>query len=96
MATISGDSINTPVWIIEALKSIQPSENGNPDLQVWYRILARGSGRTASAISVIESTLVRSWPIHEDSELPVTDDSGACPGSDSPARCGRFAWRELR
>lgn len=96
MATISGDSINTPVWIIETAKTIQPSENGNPDLQVWYRILARGSGRTASAISVIESTLVRSWPIHEDRELPVTDDSGACPGSSLPAICGRFAWRELR
>ncbi len=96
MATISGDSINAPVWIIETVKTIQPSENGNPDLQVWYRILARGSGRTVSAISVIESTLVRSWPIHEDSELPVTDVSDTCPGSGLPTICGRFAWRELR
>ena len=62
IATISSDSINTPVWIIEAVQTIPPAENGNPDLQVWYRILARGSGRTETAVSVIESIVVRSWP----------------------------------
>lgn len=95
-ARISSDSINAPVWIIETVKTIQPSGNGNPDLQVWYRILTRGSGRTANAVSVIESTLVRSWPIHEDNGLPVTDISGTCPGSGLSAKCGRVAWRELR
>jgi len=96
MATISSDSINTPIWIIETVKTIQPAENDNPDLQIWYRLLARGSGRTANAISVIESTFVRSWPINEDSELPGTNVSDTCPGSGLPAICGRFAWRELR
>lgn len=96
IATISSDSINPPVWIIEVVHSIPPIENGSPDLQVWYRLLARGSGRTDTAVSVIESTFVRSWPAFEDSELPVPDAPGSCPGTEPAALCGRFSWRELR
>jgi len=95
-ATISNGNNQVPVWIIEVVHTIPPVENGNPDLQVWYRILARGSGRTDNAVSVIESTLVRSWPVIEAAELPVINGSGTCPGSEPPAICGRFAWRELR
>jgi Tfp pilus assembly protein PilX len=57
--TITRGSIDTPIWIIEAVHAVPPSENGTTDLQVWYRILARGSGRSAAAVSVIESTVVR-------------------------------------
>ncbi|MGA9572823.1 MAG: PilX N-terminal domain-containing pilus assembly protein [Lysobacterales bacterium] len=92
METISSDSINAPVWIITTVKYISPAESGNPDLQVWYRILARGSGRSETAVSVIESVVVRSWP---GSEPPSTGEPGACPGTGTAVICGRFSWREL-
>ena len=44
IATISSDSFNLPVWIIEVLQANPPVDGANPNLQVWYRILARGSG----------------------------------------------------
>ncbi len=91
ITTITAGSINPPVWIIEAVHSIPPAENGTGQLQVWYRILARGSGRTDAAVSVIESTVVRSW-----SSIDNADMSGTCPGSEAEAKCGRLAWRELR
>jgi len=90
-ATISSDSFNTAVWVIEEVHSIPASEDGTVDLQVWYRILARGSGRSSTGVSVIESTVVRSWPSTES-----TETTGRCPGSEPTADCGRFSWRELR
>ena len=96
IATISGDSINPPVWIVEIIHTIPPVENGTADFQVWYRILARGSGGTETAVSVIESTVVRSWPPVEDTGLSVTAVATPCPGSEPPALCGRSSWRELR
>lgn len=94
--TITAGSINPPVWIIEAVHAIPPAENGTPDLQVWYRILARGSGQTNTAVSVIESTVVRSWSGVGSTELANADTSDICPGSGPAAKCGRTAWRELR
>ena len=96
IATISGDSINTPVWVVEIIHTSPPTENGTSDFQVWYRILARGNGRTETAVSVIESTVVRSWPSVEDTGLSVTAVPSPCPGTEPPALCGRFSWRELR
>jgi len=96
ITTITRGSIDTPVWIIEAAHAIPPSENGTTDLQVWYRILARGSGRSSAAVSVIESTLVRSWSSIESAQLPGTGTSGTCLGSEPEALCGRLSWRELR
>lgn len=96
LARLSSGSIKPPVWIIEVLQSTPPTVEGNPDLQVWYRILVRGSGRTDNAVSVVESTVVRSWPLIEDAELAGSGISGSCPGSEMPALCGRFSWRELR
>jgi len=93
ITAISSDSANVPVWIIEVAQTIPPGENGNPDLQVWYRILARGTGRKDTAVSVIESTLVRSWPADG---AAVATLPGSCAGSEPAAICGRFAWRELR
>ena len=91
---LSTDSIDAPVWIIETVKTITPAESGNPDLQVWYRILARGAGHAASAVSVVESVVVRAWPVPADN-ASFSVVPGACPGSSSTAICGRFSWREL-
>ena len=88
-ATISSNSLQPPLWVIETAQIIPPAESGNPDIQIWYRILARGSGRTDKAISVIESTVVRSWP--SDADTP-----GTCGDSEATMACGRYAWRELR
>lgn len=96
LTTFAGDRIKPPVWIIEILQSIPPGAETNPDLQVWYRILARGNGRTDNAVSVVESTVVRSWPLVEDAEISSSGIVGSCPGSGMPAVCGRFSWRELR
>lgn len=96
IATISSDSINTPIWIIEVVQVIPPADDSSLNLQVWYRILARGSGRTDTAISVAESTIVRSWPAVEDTELPDTDAPFSCSRAELPAKCGRYSWRELR
>jgi Tfp pilus assembly protein PilX len=96
ITTISGGSIDTPVWIIEAAHAVPPSENSTTDLKVWYRILARGSGRSSTAVSVIESTLVRSWTSIESTQLPGAGASGTCPGSEPEALCGRLSWREIR
>lgn len=96
VATISSDSFNIPVWIIEVVRITPPMTEGNPDLQIWYRILARGSGRVDSAVSVMESTVVRSWPALEDTEPPNPDTPLSCSRFELPAKCGRYAWRELR
>jgi hypothetical protein len=94
--TIAGGSFNPPVWIIEAVHEIPPIENGTTDLQVWYRILARGSGSTDNGISVVESMVVRSWSTAGRTESTEAETSGICPGSEPEAKCGRVAWRELR
>jgi len=96
VATISTDSINKPVWIIEAVQVIPPADFANSNLQIWYRILARGSGRTNTAVSVIESIVVRSWPAIEDAEPPATEIPLICYRLELPAKCGRYSWRELR
>ncbi len=95
-ATISSDSIHTSIWVIEVIRIIPPTVDSNPDLQVWYRILARGSGRTDSAVSVIESIVVRSWPVVTDTEPPETGTPPSCFRLEWPVKCGRYAWRELR
>ena len=96
ITTISSSSINAPVWIVEAVHTVPPIEGGTPDTRAWYRVLARGSGRTEAAVSVVESIVVRSWPPFEDNESPKTLATVPCPGSEAPAICGRFSWRELR
>jgi Tfp pilus assembly protein PilX len=95
ISTISSDSANAPVWIIEAVQIIPPAEGGNADSQVWYRILARGSGRTDTSVSVVESIVGRSWPNVEEAGSPAPDGSGPCPGSELPVICGRYSWREI-
>ena len=76
--TFAANSSSPPTWIIEVIHE-EPVQGD--EIQVWYRILARGSGQTENAISVIESTLTRSWSSAESSN--TTDK-------------GRVAWRTLR
>lgn len=96
LTTIAADSINPPLWIIEAVHEIPPDEGGAADLQVWYRIMTRGSGHTETGISVIESVVIRSWASAEGVDSSETDTPLPCPGSEPTAECGRLSWRELR
>lgn len=96
IATITRDSFEKPIWIIQVVKTTPAMAEGNPHLQVWYRILARGSGRTGSTVSVMESTIVRSWPKIDNMESGDPAASLSCSRLGLPAKCGRYAWRELR
>lgn len=63
LTSIGSDSIDPQLWLIEVIHD-QPSTNVNPATgKVWYRLLARGSGQTETAISVVESIVVKSWPV---------------------------------
>lgn len=95
-SSLTGSNISAPYWIIEAVHASPAAENGSAELQVWYRILARGSGRTAAGVSVVESIVVRSWSTIESSETTEAGISTRCPGAEPTADCGRVAWRELR
>ena len=96
VATISSDSFDPPVWVIETVQTIPPAADTNPNLQVWYRILARGSGHTETSVSVVESMVLRSWPVVEDTEPEDTAAPQFCTRQNLPTRCGRHSWRELR
>lgn len=96
ISNISSSSFNPSIWIIEAIHEISPTESGATDLQVWYRILARGSGRTDAGISVVESIIVRSWTAIENTEVVESGIPATCPGAEPSAKCGRVSWRELR
>ena len=93
---ISKNSVDKPMWVIEEVHSIPPAESGATNLQVWYRILVRGSGRTDAAVSVIESMVVRFWSSAENLEVPGNDVTSTCSGSEPTNECGRISWRELR
>lgn len=81
LTSIGNSAAEPALWIIELIHDLPATgENTNPEL-VWYRLLARGSGQTDSAISVVESIVAKS----RDSE------SGSSTQAD-----GRVAWRELR
>ena len=94
-APVTNDSIDPPIWVIELVHTLPPAEDGSTNLQTWYRILARGSGQSNTVVSVVESTIVRSWPSSDDTET-TTRPSGLCPGADPASKCGRLGWRELR
>ena len=75
-------SISPAFWVIEVMHEKPSSESESTNLRVWYRILARGSGKTSAGVSVIESIIVRNWTTVESPE--------------TTAKLGRVAWRELR
>jgi Tfp pilus assembly protein PilX len=92
--SVNNTSANNPLWLIEAIHSIPAAQDGSTDLHVWYRILARGSGRAGKVVAVVESLVVRPWPLVEPTEKLATQDSGIC--FDQAENCGRVSWRELR
>ena len=93
---IATGTVYKPVWLIEVLYTVPPSDDGSRDLQVWYRILARGSGQANAVVSVIESIIVRSWPSIENPAPSKPDITKNCTGFKSATKCGRVSWRELR
>ena len=81
VASIGVSTIHPPLWVIEIIHDLPASgDNANPDL-VWYRILARGSGRTDTAVSVVESVVAKSWSVDDEQNQQTN---------------GRVSWRELR
>ena len=96
ITVIGSNSINAPLWVIETIHEIPPAESGAADLQVWYRILTRGSGHTETGVSVIESIVTRSWASIDVADNPDEVTASPCPGSEPTAECGRVSWRELR
>jgi type IV pilus assembly protein PilX len=96
LQSISTGSINPPMWIIEFLHESPSTEGDSGDGLTWYRILARGSGHTNSSVSVIESTVVRSWPPIDSAESPDTENQEPCLLVEPVGKCGRVSWRKLR
>ena len=94
--TISVNSFNPPMWIIEVVHEQVPALEETADPQVWYRIKTRGTGHTKASVSVIESTVVRSWPAVSSTEPPDANGTSPCPASGSTGQCGRISWRVLR
>jgi Tfp pilus assembly protein PilX len=96
LATLSLDSIDPPLWLIEQLHEVAAVESGAAHDQAWYRIIARGSGRTQAGIAVIESIVTRPWPVAGTESQAALVPTGFCPGLDPAAPCQRIAWRILR
>ena len=95
LATLASGSIHPAMWVIELVHEVPP-DDGSLHLQSWYRLLARGTGRTGRGISVIESIVVRPW-IYDDSVDPTpADPISVCDGFEADTGCGRVSWRELR
>ncbi len=84
LETLAASSIDPPMWVIEVVqeKPLAGEDTGEDPLstQVWYRIVARGSGHTSSTLSVVESVVTRIWPADE--EVPKANQ-------------GRVTWRQL-
>ncbi|MGD9020557.1 MAG: hypothetical protein PVF46_02080 [Lysobacterales bacterium] len=92
-ATLSVDSATRPAWLIEALHEESLTGASGTETQAWYRILARGSGRTGKGVAVVESIVTRPWRA---GAAPGAATHGPCPGFDSSYQCARVAWRTLR
>jgi Tfp pilus assembly protein PilX len=85
LETVTSFGIDPPLWIIESIHETPPTENTSNRLQVWYRLLARGSGQrsgqTGTTVSVIESIVRKDWPGIDETDQQTTK---------------RVAWQELR
>jgi Tfp pilus assembly protein PilX len=93
---LSTQSNDPPLWVIERVQTVHAAENGATDDQVWYRILARGSGQTGSGISVVESIVTRPWIPAGTPEPAHVLLQDRCPGFNPGVPCHRVAWRSLR
>ena len=95
ISSMTTSSFDPPFWIIELVHEIPANESGAADLQTWYRITVRGSGKTSASISVVESIVERSWASRS-IEPPEAESSVLCPNTEASTTCGRVSWRELR
>jgi Tfp pilus assembly protein PilX len=95
-STKVGNADEQSLWIIEKVHTIPAREAPARELQAWYRILARASNRTGTVVSVIESTVVRSWPDMDGNQMHGDRSPGTCPDAGPAKKCGRVSWRELR
>ncbi len=96
LATLSTDSINPPLWLIEQVYAVAASEAGTLHDQAWYRIVTRGNGQAQASVAVLESIVTRPWQTTAVEGAEDAAQAGHCPGFDPAARCERVAWRALR
>lgn len=81
LANFGAGNFNPPFWVIETLHESTMTGDGSSSQQVWYRLLARSSGRSQNAVSVGESIITRTWSTIEDP---------------NQTRGGRVSWQRLR
>jgi Tfp pilus assembly protein PilX len=95
-ATIVRGSARPSIFIIVKAHELPTQTAETPVSQTWYRILARGSGRSESAVSVVESMVWRTWVSDGHKDSPDGARAGSCHDPDQSPRCGRVSWRQLR
>jgi len=81
LASFGADGFTAPLWVIETIHETTLAGDSSTSQQVWYRLLARGHGRSQTAVSVVESIIMRTWSTIEDPSQP---------------QGGRAAWQRLR
>ena len=81
LESFGAGNFSSPTWVIESIHEITAAGDGSSSHQVWYRMLARGSGRRETAVSVVESIVTRSWSVTEDTNQALD---------------GRVSWQKLR
>ena len=96
LTTLSTDSNDPPLWVIERAHTFPAVESGAVGDQAWYRILARGSGQTGTGVSVVESVVTRPWRPSGTPDPGIDLLQDRCPGFDPGTPCQRVAWRPLR
>jgi Tfp pilus assembly protein PilX len=86
-------NVNPPVWVIVSIHNATAPEN--PMLQhSWYRVVARASDSTGGLVTVLESIVLKTWPVS--AATPATSEPPASTCSPETGGCGRVAWRRLR
>lgn len=102
MVNISPNSSHPPIWVIEAVHQAPASDDASTPARSWYRILVRGSGRSDTAVAVVESVIARPWVTittadTADSIITMNPNlTSICYDSTSTLPCGRVSWRQLR
>lgn len=81
------------VWLIESSYSIASASNPD-EKRSWYRIFARASDSTDTVVSVVESIVLKTWPVKEETAPTVSSDQASCTAGSGD--CRRLAWRRLR
>ena len=82
------------LWLIQPVHQLAASADGTTGPRAWYRVLSRGSGEKDAVVSVMESTVIRTWPTRDQTDATGIDASGWCAANTD--LCGRVTWRERR